>query len=116
MLSRIDSGRFQVCVSVPLILEYEHASRQILGQIGLTDADVGHILDYVCTVAHRQSIFYLWRPLLKDSNDDLVLELAVAAACDYIVTYNVKDFVGSERFGVKITTPKEFLEKIGVLP
>ncbi|HDQ73702.1 MAG TPA: PIN domain-containing protein [Chloroflexi bacterium] len=43
----------------------------------------------------------------------MVLELAVAAQCSHIVTYNQKDFVGVEKFGLKVVTPKEFLQEIG---
>jgi predicted nucleic acid-binding protein len=46
----------------------------------------------------------------------MVLELAVGAACDFIVTHNLRDFRGIERFGVKAITPKEFLRIIGGLP
>lgn len=45
----------------------------------------------------------------------MVLELAVAAGCDYIVTYNKSDFEGIKRFGLRAVTPKEFLEGIGEL-
>jgi predicted nucleic acid-binding protein len=45
-----------------------------------------------------------------------VLELAVTAKCEFIVTYNIQDFEGAERFGVEVVTPREFLEKIGELP
>ena len=43
----------------------------------------------------------------------MVLELAVSAGCDYLITYNRKDFRGSEQFGIKVITPREFLNKIG---
>jgi predicted nucleic acid-binding protein len=53
---------------------------------------------------------------LKDPKDDMVLELAVAAAeCEYLVTFNEKDFEGAERFGIKVVEPKEFLKRIGEL-
>jgi predicted nucleic acid-binding protein len=58
-------------------------------------------------------IFYLWRPQLKDPSDDMVLELAVTAGCDYNLTYNVNDFKGSEKFGIEAITPKVFLEMVG---
>jgi hypothetical protein len=45
-----------------------------------------------------------------------VLELAVGAACPYIVTHNVRDFAGSEQFEVRIRTPREFLTEIGERP
>jgi len=45
----------------------------------------------------------------------MVLELAVTANCNYIVTYNIKDFKGIQNFGVQAITPKEFLELAGEL-
>ncbi len=46
----------------------------------------------------------------------MVLELAVAAQCKYIVTFNQKDFKGANQFGLEIVNPKEFLQQIGLLP
>jgi predicted nucleic acid-binding protein len=43
----------------------------------------------------------------------LILELAVSAKCDYIVTHNIADFHGSDKFGVRAVTPGEFLKIIG---
>ena len=45
----------------------------------------------------------------------MVLELAVAAGYDSVVTYNIRDFVGIEKFGIQVTTPAEFLKSIGAL-
>jgi len=45
----------------------------------------------------------------------MVLEIAVAGQCEYIVTYNEKDFRGAAQFGVKVVTPQAFLEEIGEL-
>jgi len=46
----------------------------------------------------------------------MVLELAVAADCDCIVTYNERDFRGVEQFGIRVLNPKTFLAEIGELP
>jgi hypothetical protein len=43
------------------------------------------------------------------------LELAVAANCEFIVTYNKGDFQGIERLGIRFLTPREFQEEIGEL-
>ena len=112
----LEEGKFEINISVPLILEYEDAAKRIVREIGLTYADVDDILDYVCSVGHKRMIHFLWRPFLKDPQDDHVLELAVECECDCVVTYNVRDFAGSERFGVRVVTPKEFLRVIGGLP
>jgi hypothetical protein len=59
-----------------------------------------------------RAIHYLWRPFLPDPKDDLVLEAAVAGRCDTIVTFNRRDFRGVEQFGLRIRTPREFLEEL----
>lgn len=45
----------------------------------------------------------------------MVLELAVTAACDAIVTFNKRDVPGVETFGLPLLTPHELLEMIGHL-
>lgn len=115
MLSLIDSGKFTLCLSVPLVLEYEAAAKKQAKVAGLTAADVDAIIDYLCLVGEHYKVYYLWRPLLQDPKDDMVLELAVTSNAESIVTYNRADFKGAEQFGVKVRTPKELLGKIGVL-
>ena len=115
LLTFLGSDKFEVNISVPLMLEYEDVARRLIGEILLTEQDIDHILDYICRVANRRRVFFLWRPFLKDPQDDLVLELAVTAGCDFIVTYNERDFQDVEQFGIQVVKPKEFLQKIGVL-
>lgn len=114
VLEEVGSGRFEMALSVPLVLEYEDVLRRGSVAKGLSEADIDGVLDYFCSVGHRQPIFFLWRPLLPDPKDDLVLELAVAAECEAIVTHNVKDFVAAERFGVAVLTPAALLRLVGV--
>jgi predicted nucleic acid-binding protein len=64
----------------------------------------------------HHKIFFLWRPLLSDPKDDMILELAIKAGCESIITYNTRDFAGAERFGVNLLKPLEFLRLIGKLP
>jgi predicted nucleic acid-binding protein len=78
--------------------------------------DVDDLLNYLCAAANRHQIHFLWRPFLKDPKDEMVLELAVSACCDYIVTYNHRDFLGAETFGVQVIEPAELLRSIGELP
>ncbi len=109
------SDRFEISLSVPLVLEYEDVAKRPGLVPNLSEQDVDDVLDYLCSVGHRHTIFFLWRPFLKDPKDDMVLELAVEAQCDYIITFNQKDFVGSEQFGIITLTPQEFLRNIGII-
>jgi predicted nucleic acid-binding protein len=113
IISRLARGNFDIVISVPLAIEYESAIERIPAIAGLNQEDVRVFTDYVCGVARRQNIFFLWRPLLRDPNDDMVAEVAVAAEADAIVSHNVRDFVGVEKFGVRVMTPAEFLRKVG---
>ena len=109
----LDRGDFEINMSVPLVVEYEDEAKRIAREIGLAYGDINDILDYICSVARKRVIHFLWRPFLKDPQDDHVLELAVEAGCDFIVTHNVRDFSGSQQFGVRVVTPREFLRVIG---
>jgi putative PIN family toxin of toxin-antitoxin system len=101
--------KFDLNVSVPLVLEYEAVAKRLARELGLTFEDIDDVLDYLCSVAHHRLIYYLWRPVLRDPNDDLVLELAVESNADYLVTHNIRDFAGSEQFGVRVISPRDFL-------
>jgi putative PIN family toxin of toxin-antitoxin system len=117
LLSLVGNGQFDVNVSVALILEYEAAAKRLLGKkFALSAKDIDDVLDYVCSVAQQRKIHFLWRPMLPDASDDLVLELAVASNADAIVTYNKGDFAAASTFGVRLLTAREFLVEIGVLP
>ena len=113
LLSLIGDGRWQMNLSVPLFLEYEDVVKRADSGLSLSAAEIDDILDFICSEANLREIFYLWRPVLPDPKDDFILELAVEGRCDFIVTYNVRDFVGAEKFGVAVTTPQEFLRKLG---
>jgi putative PIN family toxin of toxin-antitoxin system len=110
------SERFEINVSVPLVFEYEDVLKRQADALGLSHPEIDDVLDYLCSVAHRRRIFFLWRTYLRDPKDEFVLELAVEAGCEFIATYNQHDFAGIERFGIRSITPREFLRLIEVLP
>src|SRR3990167_9579782 len=71
----VDSGKFEINLSVPLAIEYEDAGKRLVGKRGdLKTSDIDDILDYVCSVAQRRKVYYLWRPFLADPKDDMILE------------------------------------------
>jgi len=113
LLSLVGTKRFKTHDSVALVLEYEDVIQRYRVELGLSQDDVSDLVDSLCALAKHHKIYFLWRPSLPDANDELILELAVSAQCDYIVTHNLSDFKGVEKFGVKAVTPGAFLRIIG---
>lgn len=111
LLASLPNPHFQICLSVAVYTEWQAVmTRPEHLPTGVeADAALGFVR-YLASLAHLQDIYYLWRPFLKDPDDDMVLECAVAAGCSYIVTDNIKDFRRSEQLGVKALTPGEFLK------
>lgn len=113
LVSAVPSPCFQICLSVPLYAEWQDVlSRAEHLPPGRTAADALAAVRALAAYAHLQDIYFLWRPFLRDPDDDMVFELAVAAGCRYVVTHNPRDFVGSEALGVQAILPGEFLRHL----
>lgn len=110
LISLLEQDRFEIALSVPLCLEYEDALARYTDTGLYTTSDIDDLLDYLCAISHKQSIFFLWRPCLQDPKDDMVLELAVAAGCEAIVSHNQRDFRGAELLDIQVHAPRDFLQ------
>jgi predicted nucleic acid-binding protein len=102
-------------VSVPLLIEYEAVMmrREHLSVSGLSAADVDVLLDALAAVAEPVRLAYLWRPVLPDPDDDMVLETAINGRADGIVTFNLRDFgEGLEQFGIPVFSPGEAVRRL----
>jgi putative PIN family toxin of toxin-antitoxin system len=112
VLELLNAGVSKLTLSTPLLFEYEDVLKRNQELLNLTGSEIEVILDNICRIAQHQKVYFLWRPYLPDPKDDLVLELAVASNVPTIVTHNIKDFVGVEKFGVEAITPKTLLERL----
>jgi predicted nucleic acid-binding protein len=102
-------GAWRPVVSVALALEYEDVLKRPGLLPALTDADVDEFLKFVFRVANRVPAVQRYRPSLPDANDEHILELALECGAR-IVTHNQKNFVVAKHMGVRVQTPKDFLE------
>ena len=112
LLSHLPDDRFQPVVSVPVFIEYRAVLLRPENLLQRPPAQAEGFLDCLLSASHLQEIFFLWRPGLPDADDDLILELAVSGGCRYIVTHNLRDFRGTERWGVAAVPPADFLKLI----
>jgi putative PIN family toxin of toxin-antitoxin system len=103
-------GEIELWVSELLWEEYCGVLRRSTAILGCDAATVERFLDVLAGLVTLQEIYFVWRPHLRDVADDKVLECAVAARAEWLVTFNGRDFVGSDRFQVRIVTSGEMLE------
>lgn len=99
--------RTELLASVPLMLHYESVvlRPEHRAATALSVVELDEVLDAIAAVATRVTISYLWRPTLRDPDDELVLETAVNGGADLLLTFNERDFAGGERFAPRIVRP-----------
>lgn len=99
-------------VSVALALEYEAVCLRAehLQAAGLTAKDALVFVDAVVAMARPVAVHYRWRPQLRDPADEMVLEAAVNAKADVLLTFNLRHFqTAAARFGLQVQRPGDFL-------
>lgn len=115
LIRRARHGELTLLASTTLLFEYESVlSREAhLEASGLALAGVSTILDNMASFMERIETHFMWRPRLRDANDDMVLEVAANGQADAIVSFNVRDFVIAEReFGIRILVPGAALRRL----
>ena len=107
--------RYPTLASVPLMLQYESVLTRAehLAAARISAADVEILLDAIALVAEPIRISYLWRPVLADPGDDLVLETAVNGRADVVVTFNRRHFEpAAAPFGLEILAPADAVRRL----
>lgn len=113
LVGSLPHPRFGFALSVALYTEWQAVlTRPEHLPPGLQPQDALAYLRYLASIAHLQDVHYLWRPFLRDPDDDMVLECAVASGSRYLVTHNVRDFARITSLGVRPVTPAEFLDML----
>ena len=118
LVSSVLSGKFELLLSTPLLLEYEAVLIRAdhLAASGLSAAEVEELLDAICIFGTEVAGAWSWRPQLRDPNDEMVLETAINGHADAIVNFNRADFSDVCRdFGIAFLAPREALKRISPL-
>ena len=99
-------------VSVALALEHEAVCLQAeqLQAAGLTAKQGLVFVDAVVAMARPVAVHYRWRPQLRDPSDEMVLEAAVNAKAEVLLTFNLRHFqMAAARFGLQVHRTGDFL-------
>ncbi len=107
--------RLTLLASLPLMIEYQAVLTrpEYLKASGLTTKEVNSVLDAVAAVLEPVPLTFLWRPSLRDLDNDMVLEAAVNGQADLIVTLNIRDFdLVAADFGLEVLAPGEAWQRL----
>ncbi len=105
-------GDWTAVVSNHLLFEYEEILKQQAPELGLSLKDVDELLNAICARAEECPLLHGWQPILRDPDDEPLVQLAVESDARLIVTHNVRDLQPATRLGVEVLQPREFLAKL----
>lgn len=112
LLVRALERAYTLLVSVPLMIEYEAVLTRAehLDASGLSHQEVQALLDAMASIVEPVRLAYLWRPILPDVADDMVLETAMNGRADILVTLDRRHFEPARAtFAVQIVSPADAL-------
>lgn len=109
--------RFALLEEIVLLLDYKLVCEyrdvalrpQHVVNSGKTAEEINAVIDALESIAEPVRVSIKHRPLSNDGNDDMVIDVAINGHARVIVTNNARDFGVAQRFGIQVTTPKEFL-------
>lgn len=98
-----------------LLAEYEDVLGRdsTLARSRLTAFEQQELLDIFLAVCRWTTIYFGWRPNLRDDGDNHLIELAVAGNASHIVSRNLRDLRSAELSFPQLTmiTPERFLKE-----
>ena len=115
LLHTLREGQFEAVASVPMLCGYEAVLMrpEQCQATGMSVQEVGFFLDGLVALLLPVVPYFLWRPLVRDPDDEMVLDAAVKGRADTIVTCNVQDFLPeARRFQLELLTPRKALRRL----
>ena len=117
LVSMLPSRQFEIALTVALYTEWQAVlTRPEHMPPGITAEAALGFLRYLATMAHLQDVHFLWRPFLRDPDDDMVLECAASSGSQFIVTHNTRDFRRAPELKVQAILPGDFLKLLRSSP
>jgi putative PIN family toxin of toxin-antitoxin system len=109
LLALLGDTRWRTYVTVAVVLEYEAVLKRDCHEFGLTEADIDDLIDAVCSEAGLHRLYFLWRPVASDPDNNLILEAAIASNSDFIITFDTRDFLDGLKIGIRCLHPRNSL-------
>lgn len=115
ILRHVLAGGITLLMDYKLSCEYQAVALQPqhLHVTGRSRTETVMLLETLYDLAEAVLVSYRYRPLSPDSDDDMLLELAVNGLAETAVSFNFKHFAEPLRaFGIEACRPAEFLKRL----
>ncbi len=117
IVSLIHAQEITLCLDYKMSCEYRDVATRLEHRkaSGLSVQQIGDYLSVLEDTAESIRMRRRYRNLSPDPADDMVLEVAINANVDAIVTHNLRHLrEPASHFGINVFTPGEFLEWIRI--
>jgi len=112
ILAMVARGELELALSVALALEYEQVLKRELEKLSIGAEEVDDLVAFLCANSRRHEVPSGNWPLVQDPDDEFIARLAMASACDHLVTHNVRDLSQLAGQGISVVTPAQLLSII----
>jgi putative PIN family toxin of toxin-antitoxin system len=115
LIQHLRDGNVKAVATIGMFVEYEAVLSRPdhLAATGLSTTEIGVFLDGLAALVVPVRPHFLWRPQLRDPNDEMVLEAAVNGHADVIATFNLRDFMpAAGRFGIDVRRPGDIIRRL----
>lgn len=116
ILGLVRSQKIKLALSMKVFTEYEAVlkRKKNLKLMDLTEEDVEKALTFLAFMGRPFDTHFLFRPNLKDEDDNIFVELALASNARFLITSNTKDFKRNAQLkfvDFEVVTPAEFAKR-----
>ncbi|MEO8350599.1 MAG: PIN domain-containing protein [Chthoniobacteraceae bacterium] len=115
VFTALRQGRWTAVLSNHLVHEYEEILKLHAPELGLTFAEIDTLLDAICARAEEWQLAPGWFPILRDPDDEPLVQLAYDSAARRIVTHNLRHLLPARALGIEVLPLREFAPMIPAL-
>jgi putative PIN family toxin of toxin-antitoxin system len=115
ILHLVREEKVLLALSMQVFHEYEDVLKrpEKIETLGLSLTDIENVLRFIAYIGKPFVTYFLFRPNLRDENDNIFVELAIASHAGHIITSNIRDFTHNANLkfdNIKAITPTEFVK------
>ncbi len=109
IFQRLRRDEWTAVLSNHLLYEYEEILKRDALALSLSLADVDQVLNAISAQGEEWPLRHDWEPVLKDPDDEPLVQLAHESGALVIITHNTRHLQPALALGIQILKPREFL-------